>query len=519
MYNVIVVGAGFAGSVLARKMADSGMKVLVIDKRSHIGGNMYEEYGVNNIPIHRYGPHIFHTNSEKVFGYLKSYSDWYEYKHRVLSKIDGKLVPVPFNFTSIDILFDDRDAEMLKSELQAHFPADSRVSVFDLIKHPKEKVQELGNFICEKVFFNYTAKQWGISIDEIDKATINRVPVVIGYDDGYFQDSIQMMPSGGFTLLMEKMLSHKNIEIRLNVDAKKALSLDFDTNEIIFNKSKFKGIVFYTGAIDELMDYQFGVLPYRSLNLAFENIECEYYQTNSVVNYPNDELFTRITEFKYFFPFGDITDSTVILKEYPIEFVPDGKHEPYYPVITDNSSKIYSKYVDRLKKFDNLYLCGRLAEYKYYNMDAVVLSALNLAEEILNRPPQKAKPDVIRQIFWYGVIGSFSAGLDSLIFYFLRSLDWNLYAANFIGINLGIMCSFSLNALFNFKMTDKLLKRAAGFLSVGYFGLLLSTLIIYFGVDVMKLRDITVKIFSVFIVAGFQFVLNKFITFRRKTNE
>ena len=383
MYDVIVIGAGFAGSVIAREMADFGKKVLMLEKRGHVGGNMYEDLSPANIRVHRYGPHIFHTNSARVYNYLKRFSNWYAYTHRVLGKIEGKLVPIPFNFTSIEQLFSRKEAEKLQSELLNYLPKDARVSVFDLINHPKGIIRDLGNFICEKVFINYSAKQWGISIEEIDKTTINRVPVVIGYDDKYFQDLIQMMPSDGFTSLITEILSHENIDISLNINAKQLLRIDFDGNEVIFDNKKFNGMVFFTGAIDELMDYKFGILPYRSLNLVFEDYPVEYYQSNSVINYPNEESFTRITEFKHFAPTpaSPPVKGTTILKEYPVDFVPNSIYEPLYPIISDKSAQIYAQYLNEIKKVDRLYLCGRLAEYKYYNMDSVILNALTLSDE------------------------------------------------------------------------------------------------------------------------------------------
>ena len=193
--DVIVIGAGFAGSVFAREMADFGKQVLIIEKRSQIAGNMYDE-NMNGILVHKYGPHIFHTNNTRVFTYLKRFSKWYKYEHKVLGKVDGNYIPIPFNFTSIDLLFDSTTASELKTALIKYYDKDKRVSVYDLINHPEKKIKELGQFIYEKVFMHYTAKQWGIPIEKIDTSTINRVPVVIGYDDRYFTDSIQMMPGG-----------------------------------------------------------------------------------------------------------------------------------------------------------------------------------------------------------------------------------------------------------------------------------------------------------------------------------
>ncbi|MDR2148305.1 MAG: UDP-galactopyranose mutase [Tannerella sp.] len=242
-------------------------------------------------------------------------------------------------------------------------------------------IRDLGKFIREKVFINYTAKQWGIPIDEIDQTVINRVPVIIGYDDTYFRDRFQMMPTFGYTSLITNILNHKDIDIKVNINVKQLLSINLDINEIFFINQKFNGIVFFTGAIDEFLDYKFGVLPYRSLNLVFEDHDVEYYQSNSVINYPNEESFTRITEFKYLMPALPSTGKgTTILKEYPVEYKSNGIYEPFYPIVNDKSTEIYAKYVLAIKKIRNLHLCGRLAEYKYYNMDSVILNALILSD-------------------------------------------------------------------------------------------------------------------------------------------
>jgi UDP-galactopyranose mutase len=460
-----------------------------------------------------------------VADYVKRFSSWYPYEHHVLGKIDGKFVPIPFNFTSIDMLFADQEASELKTVLINRFDANSRVSIFDLLKSDNPKVKQFGEFVFEKVFLHYTAKQWGVPVEQVDSSTINRVPVVIGYDSRYFQDSIQIMPKDGYTVLFTNMLNHANITIEFNTDAKKKLVFDFDKKRILFENKKFNGIIFFTGAIDEFFDYRFGPLPYRSLNLVFEDIDCEYYQSNSVVNYPNDELYTRITEFKYFTPFAHYKKTT-ILKEYPVPYNAC-LNEPYYPITNDINNTVYNKYLAKIAQFKKVYLCGRLAEYKYYNMDAVIVSALNSAKIVKTTLCSDTnfikrlflKYTVIRELFLYGIIGAFSAGLDSLVFWLLRNQDINLFLANFISINLGICSSFLLNTFFNFRMTNKLLIRAIKFFIVGYLGLLLSMLILHIGVDVWLFRDIAVKIVSVFIVALFQFILNKTMTFRKEKNE
>jgi UDP-galactopyranose mutase len=401
-YDVIVVGAGFAGAVFARKMADAGRRVLVLEKRARIGGNMFDEPAAENAGnfaenkqrpyyVHKYGPHIFHTNNSAVFAYLQQFSAWYEYRHRVLGIIDGQAVPIPFNFTSIDKLFPQTEADNLKQKLSANFGVNTRLSIFDLIQSADTRIAVLGNFILEKVFVNYTAKQWGVPIEQVDTSTINRVPVVSGYDDRYFQDAIQMMPSGGFTALFKNMLAHENIEVRLNINAKEKFAFDYENKKVFFEGGAYAGLVFFTGALDEFLGYKHGEMPYRSLDLVFEEKARQYFQDAAVVNYPNEEAYTRITEFKHFFPkpadsLPDAAHSkTTILKEYPAPYETKRGREPYYPVINEKNNAVYQRYAASLAAFDNVYLCGRLAEYKYYNMDAAAARALEYAEKIIRQ--------------------------------------------------------------------------------------------------------------------------------------
>jgi UDP-galactopyranose mutase len=517
-YDVIVIGAGFAGTVFARVMAEANKKVLVIEKRATIGGNMYDEY-VEDILIHKYGPHIFHTNHQKVFDFLKQFAPWYFYEHRVVGKIDGKLVPIPFNFTSIDTLFDGDTVGELKTKLISAFGSDKIVSVFELLKHPDECIKDFGQYVYNKVFAGYTAKQWAMPIDKIDTSTINRVPVIIGYEDKYFSDSIQMMPQNGYTHLFTELLSHKNITVKLNTNAKDKIRICFNKQKIFFEEEKYKGILFFTGAVDELLDYKYGILPYRSLNLVFENIEREQFQTAPVVNYPNEEDWTRITEFKHFtIPEKSKSKQTVILKEYPLSYNPEMGGERFYPIINETNKAIYDKYVHHLLGFDNLYLCGRLAEYKYYNMDAVVARALEIGEKInaATRTKFRLPVSLVKEIILYALIGLCCATLDSVVFLFLRKIGINLYVSNFISVNLGIISSFLLNTFVNFKVKDKLKIRAVKFFAVGYGGLALSMLIMHIGVDILNGREMFIKILSVFIVAAVQFTINKLFTFKKK---
>ena len=379
-YDVIIVGAGFAGATLANKFSSDNKKVLIIDKRNHIGGNMYEEIRKNGVRTHLYGPHIFHTNDKEVFEYLKEFTDFYFYEHKVLANINNILVPVPFNFKSIELLFNKDEAESIKNKLKEKYKGLEKVSILDLLNDKDKQIKQFGEFVYENIFVHYTAKQWNTSIDNVDKSVINRVPVLLGYDDRYFQDKYQFMPKNGYNKIFENMLNNKNITIKCNTKASSILSIK--DNKIYVNNNIYNGIVIYTGPIDELFDYTYGALPYRSLKLKFEDKKMNYYQPTSVINYTISEKYTRITEFKYLT--NEINDkNTTILKEYPLTYnYKNENHIPYYSIINDKNLALYNKYYEKAKKIDNLYLCGRLAEYKYYNMDAVIRRAIDLYTSI-----------------------------------------------------------------------------------------------------------------------------------------
>ena len=382
MKDVIIVGAGFAGSTLANLFANINKKVLVIDKRNHIGGNMYEETRDNGVRVHKYGPHIFHTNDKEVFEYLQKFTSFYFYEHRVIGYIDGEYVPIPFNFKSLELLFPSDKVKLIKEKLLKTYGEQKKVSILDLLNDSDGVIREFGKYVYEKVFVHYTAKQWNVPISEVDSSVINRVPVILGYDDRYFQDTYQAMPKNGYNEIFENMLDNKNIEVKLDTNAKDLLRIDTDNKKIYYDNKEFKGIVIYSGPLDELLEYQYGPLPYRSLDLVFEDRDENYYQPSSVVNYTVSEKFTRITEFKYLSN-QIVKDNTTILKEYPLTYDYKNKnHVPYYAIFNDHNLSLYQKYYDSVKDINNFYLCGRLAEYKYYNMDAVVRRALDLFKEI-----------------------------------------------------------------------------------------------------------------------------------------
>ncbi|SNR60909.1 UDP-galactopyranose mutase [Desulfurobacterium atlanticum] len=379
MFDYIVVGSGFAGSVIAERIANIlNKKVLIIEKRSHIGGNCYDYKTKEGIIVHRYGPHLFHTNYKDVFEYLSNFTDWQLYHHKVLAFIEGKKVPIPFNFNSIEMLFPHILAERLINKLLSKYSYCSKVPILELKKEDDKDLKFLADFIYEKVFKNYTAKQWNKRPEEIDPEVTARVPIFIGRDNRYFNDKYQAVPVEGYTKIFERMLFHPNIKLMLNTDFREVIKIDLGTKKIFFFEQEFKGKVIFTGMIDELFEYKFGKLPYRSLDLKFETLETEYFQEVATVNYPNDYDFTRITEFKHIHPIK--VNKTVILREYPKDYNPE-KDIPYYPVFTEENRELYFKYKELAEKFENLILVGRLAEYRYYDMDDVVKRALEVFEE------------------------------------------------------------------------------------------------------------------------------------------
>ena len=363
----LVVGAGFSGAVTAHLLADKlGEKVLVIDKKEHIAGNSYDYTDENGIKIHKYGSHIFHTNNEKVWEFLKNFTDLNTYMHRVVAVIDGIETTIPFNINTLYDVLPKSLAKRLEEKLLDTFEYNTKVPILEFQKQNDSDLKFLADYVYEKVFLHYTNKQWGTSPKEVDSAVTARVLVFISRDDRYFQDKYQGIPVCGYTRTIEKMLKHPNIEIKLNTDYKDI-------------KGDFKRI-FYTGPIDEFFDYKFGQLPYRSVNFKLETHNHEYYQCNAVVNYPCNYDFTRIHEYKYYL--NDISSKTVIAKEYSEDFVL-GKNERYYPVPKEENKKLYDRYSAEAEKLNNVYFLGRLGDYKYYNMDQAIERALEVFERIV----------------------------------------------------------------------------------------------------------------------------------------
>ena len=377
MEKIIIVGAGLSGATIARMFADGGDTVTVIDKRDTIGGNVYDYVDKNGIRVQVYGPHIFHTDYEDVFEFLSRFTEWNEYEHRVLANVKGTLVPVPFNLKSLFDLYPKDKAERIKERLIAEIGEGNKVSIMQLVQNENKEIREFAQFVYNNIFYLYTKKQWGFSPSQLGKEIMNRVPVYISYEDRYFTDKYQFMPKQGFTEMVSNILRHPRIQLKLGKDAKKIISL-YD-GKIYLNGKEFEGTLIYTGCVDELFDYKYGVLPYRSLKFKFKTIKKESFQPAAVVNYTTSKKYTRITEFSKFT--CEPTDKTDIVKEYSKRFK-KGKNIPYYPIPIEKNHIHHKKYADEAKNYSNLYLLGRLAQYKYINIDDAVKNAMDLYRKL-----------------------------------------------------------------------------------------------------------------------------------------
>ncbi len=381
MYDCIIIGSGIAGAAAARVLAEEqGRKVLVLEKKHHIGGNCYDGKDEYGILVHWYGPHIFHTGNEEVYEWLSRFTDWYAFGHEVVARVGDKLLPVPFNLNTLKMVYGEEKAAVLEKKLVDTFGFGARVPILKLREQQDEDLRAIADYVYENVFLRYTMKQWGQTPEEIDPAVTGRVPVVISYDNRYFGDKYQGMPRDGFTPMFEKMLAHPNIEIRTNTNAKDALVISEKEGKVLLEGQEFHGTVIYTGPVDELFDCRFGRLPYRTLRFDFEHYDKPDYQGHSVVNYTVSEDYTRITEFKYLT--GQKADSTTIVKEYPFAYTGAEGEIPYYAIMNEENNALYRKYADLAAQIPDFHLLGRLAEYKYYNIDAMAAKSIALARSL-----------------------------------------------------------------------------------------------------------------------------------------
>lgn len=370
-YDIIIIGAGISGATLAERFASQkNKKVLIIDKRGHIGGNCYDFYDEAGVLISKYGAHLFHTNFDDVWEYVHKFSEFIPYEHKVLSKVDGKLVPIPVNITTVNEVLglsikneEEMDEWLKKNQVYNDHPKNGKEAA----------LARVGPILYEKMFRNYTKKQWDKYPEELDASVLNRIPVRNNFDGRYFSDTHQGQPKEGYTKLFEKMLDHPNITVKLNTDY-------FDIRDTLHDYEH----LFYTGPIDQFFDFKHSVetkLEYRSIKFVFETYDKEFFQENSVINYPNEHDYTRIVEYKYFT--GQKHPKTTISKEYTVDYIP-GENEPYYPVPNPLNQDIFAKYQEEAASLEEkgIYFVGRLANYKYFNMDQAFHNALELFKKV-----------------------------------------------------------------------------------------------------------------------------------------
>lgn len=382
MYDFVIVGAGLAGCTLAKLLSDKNKRVLIIEKRNHIGGNLFDEIDrETGVIVQRYGPHIFHTNDEEVYKFIVSISQWEDFVVSCGAEINGVCTPSPFNFKTIDQFYDEKKAQELKNALLSNYPFQNTVTIVELLESKVSIIKEYADFLYNEDYSLYTAKQWGINPSEVDINVLKRVPVRLDYCEQYFTDKYQLMPKNGFSSFINKLIDSPLIDIVCGKDAREYIS--FNNNKIDFKYNECENAsIIWTGPIDSLFDYEYGLLPYRSLEFKYQYINQETYQKYPVVAYPKAHGYTRITDFSTL-PIQK-KNKTIIAYEYPKQYSLDMNTDPYYPINNTKNQNQYNKYLIKAKKITNLFLLGRLAMYKYYNMDQVIKESISLFKKIVN---------------------------------------------------------------------------------------------------------------------------------------
>lgn len=376
--NCLVIGCGLSGAVIARHFAEQGKKVVIWERRDHIGGNMYDYIDEHGFLVQKYGPHIFHTSKKELYDYMCKYEIWQQYKLKCGAVWDNTYTPTPFNFTTIDTFYSKSDADNLKQKLTDAFKGKKTATVVEVLEHPDPDIRGYAEYLFENDYAPYTAKQWGVSPNEIDSSVLKRVPLRFSYEEGYFDDKYEVMPTHSFTNFFENLLNHSNIEVNLGIDALEHLTIK--DNKIAIDGKIVYYPVIYTGALDELFGCVYGRLPYRSLRFEWKYQDIDSLQDAPVVAYPKEKGYTRITEYKKL-PIQNKKGTTYAL-EYPIQYQEGENQEPYYPVLTEESQKQYAKYKILANGIPNLICCGRLADFKYYNMDQALEQAIKVCENL-----------------------------------------------------------------------------------------------------------------------------------------
>ena len=376
----IIVGCGITGVTIGRILAEAGKTVEIWERRNHIAGNMYDYVDNHGILVHKYGPHIFHTSNEEVWKFVNRFTEWQPFKLVCGASWDGKYTPTAFNFKTIDVFYSLEEAEKLKKKLLEAYPGKDSATVVEVLENPDPDIRGYAEFLFQNDYAPYTAKQWGISPSEIDASVLKRVPIRFSYDESYFTDKYEAMPVRGYTKMFESMLCHPNINLKLEVEALEHIYIK--ENSIIIDGEIHDDLtIVYTGAVDELFKFAKGKLSYRSLRFEWNYDDIDSLQDAPVVAYPKEPGFTRITEYKKL-PAQDVTGTSYAV-EYPVPYSSNSDIEPYYPIPTDESMSKYSDYVVMAIKIPKLILCGRLGDYKYYNMDQAITNALKITSEIL----------------------------------------------------------------------------------------------------------------------------------------
>lgn len=370
--DILIIGAGISGAVLAERYASIGKKVLILEKRPHIAGNCYDYIDQNGILVSKYGAHLFHTQFQDVWNYVNKFGNWYNWTHKVIAKVDGQLVPIPVNITTVNKIF---NLNLQTEEEMKKWLENNRIPIANPSNGKEAVLDKVGPELYEKMFRHYTKKQWDKFPEELDASVLNRIPVRTNFDDSYFSDKYQALPEGGYTKLFSNILSHPNIHVELNTDY-------FDVKDKVTGFEK----LFYTGPIDRFFEFKHSLedkLEYRSINFVSETVNTEFFQENSVVNYPGTEVdFTRIIEYKHFG--NQQAENTTIVKEFTVD-----TGEPYYPVPNEKNRRIYERYRKETEKLKDIYFVGRLANYKYFNMDQAFKNALDLFKSLEGKPKRK----------------------------------------------------------------------------------------------------------------------------------